>query len=437
MPDTQFLSERYSVQSARLENARGPLSQKQSARIVAELERSSGGLDMLDRQLALEQEITGSPLVAGNRVTLLQDGPATYRAMLAAIDGARDHINLETYIIEDDEIGRLFAERLLARQALGVQVNLIYDSVGSLQTPRAFFDVLIEGGVRVLEFHPVDPQEVKKPWTLNHRDHRKLLVVDGRTAFLGGLNISDVYSSGSALGGSKSAQTEGGWRDTHVQIDGPVVAEFQKLFLETWQKQNGKPLAEKNYFPEVVAQGKETVRAVPSTPDAPYSLMYLTFIAAITNAEKQVHIANAYFVPDPQLVKALLDAVGRGVDVKLLLPGHSDSAVVFHAGRSHYAELLEGGVNIYEREGALLHSKTAIVDGIWSIVGSSNLDWRSALDNDEINAVILGSEFAQKMQAAFDADIAASRKIELEEWKRRSLLMRIKEASARLVGRLL
>jgi cardiolipin synthase A/B len=437
LPDTQFLSERYSVQAARLENARGPLAQKQSARIVAELERGSGAVDMLNRQLALEQEITGSPLVPGNRVTLLQDGPATYKAMLAAIDSARDHINFETYIIEDDEVGRRFADRLLVRQAQGVQVNLIYDSVGSLETPRAFFDRLQEGGVRVLEFHPVDPKKVRKPWALNHRDHRKLLVVDGRTAFLGGLNISEVYSSGSAFGGSKSAQTEGGWRDTHVQIDGPVVAEYQKLFLETWKKQNGKPLAEKNYFPAVTVQGTEIVRAVPSTPDDPYSMMYLTLISAITHAQKRVQIANAYFVPDPQLVKALLDAAGRGVEVKLILPGHSDSAIVFHAGRSHYAELLEGGVKIYERKGAVLHSKTAIVDDVWSCVGSSNLDWRSALDNDEINAVILGQDFARKMQAAFDADIAASGKIEPEAWKRRSLLMRMKEASARLVGRLL
>jgi cardiolipin synthase len=163
----------------------------------------------------------------------------------------------------------------------------------------------------------------------------------------------------------------------------------------------------------------------------------MTLISAITNAEKQVYITNAYFVPDPQLLKALLDAAKRGVDVRLILPSQTDSPTVFYAGRSHYSQLLEGGVKIYERHGALLHAKTAVVDGIWSCVGSSNLDWRSALDNDEINAVILGREFAQQMQAAYDKDIAASEAIELESWERRSLLLRLKEVTARVWGRLL
>ena len=314
----------------------------------------------------------------------------------------------------------------------------MYDSVGTIGTPKTYFDRLTQAGVHVLEFNPINPLAVKKPWKLNHRDHRKLLVVDGRTAFIGGINISSVNSSGSSVGGSKGAvDPKSGWRDTDIQIDGPVVAEFQKLFIQTWDKQHGKPLAPRDYFPAIAPQGKEIVRAIGSTPDDPYSLIYLTFISAITNAEKQVHITNAYFVPDPQLLKALIDAAGRGVDVRLILPGQSDSATVFHAGRSHYSELLKGGVKIYERHGALLHVKTAIVDGVWSCVGSNNLDWRSALDNDEINAVILGREFAQQMRAAFARDIAASDAIEPASWKRRSILLRLKEWTARLWGRLL
>ncbi|RPJ45831.1 MAG: cardiolipin synthase [Betaproteobacteria bacterium] len=438
LPDTEFLTDRYVTQAARFESARGPLSVKQNAAIVAALKRGSGDLDMLDKQIALEQEIVGSPLVVGNKVTLLEDGPATYQAMFAAIRSARDHINIESYIIEDDEVGRQFADLLLERQAQGVQVNLIYDSVGALGTPRTYFDRLAQGGIAVLEFNPVNPLTVKNPWTLNHRDHRKLLVVDGRTAFIGGINISSVYSSGSAIGGSKGpVNPNTGWRDTDIQIDGPVVGEFQKLFMQTWETQQGKPLARMNYFPEVAPQGKDIVRAIGSTPDDPYSLIYLTLISAITNADKQVYIANAYFVPDPQLIKALIDAAARGVDVRLILPGFSDSAVVFHAGRSYYSELLEGGVKIYERRGALLHVKTAIIDDVWSCVGSSNLDWRSALDNDEINAVILGRDFAQQMKAAFARDIAASDAIELASWERRSLLLRFKELTARVWGRLL
>jgi len=438
LPDTEFLSERYVAQSARFENARGPLTARRSAAIVAELKRRSGDLDVLDKQIALEQEIVGSPLVVGNRVTLLEDGPATYKAMLAAIAGAKDHVNIESYIIEDGEAGERFAEALLERQAHGVQVNVIYDSVGALATAPAFFGRLSQAGVNVLEFNPVNPASLKKAWAPNHRDHRKLLVVDGRTAFLGGINISNVYSAGSGVGGSRrGADPAGGWRDTDIEIEGPAVAEFQKLFLDTWEKQHGKTLAARDYLPRIASPGTEIVRAVGSTPDDPYSLIYLTLISAITNAEKQLYITNAYFVPDPQLVKALVEAAARGVDVRLVLPANSDSALVANAGRSHYEELLEGGVKIYERRGATLHAKTAVVDGVWSWVGSSNLDWRSALDNDEVNAVILGRAFAAQMQAAYARDMAASDAIDLASWQRRSIVLRVKELAAALWGRLL
>ena len=216
-----------------------------------------------------------------------------------------------------------------------------------------------------------------------------------------------------------------------------MVGELQKLFMATWEKQRGNALAAKQYFPALQAQGNEIVRAIGSTPDDPYSLMYLTLISAIGNAESQVHLTNAYFVPDPQLLKSLIDAAGRGVDVRLVLPSHSDSAVVFHAGRSHYSILLEGGVKLYERGGALLHSKTAVIDGVWSTVGSTNLDWRSFLDNDEINAVILGRDFGLKMQTMFAQDLAASQAIDLDLWERRPLALRLKEWMARVWGRLL
>lgn len=438
LPDTRFISERYATQAARIENARGPLSAARSAAIVAELKRKAGDIDILDKHLALEQEIAGSPLVVGNRVTLLQDGPATYQAMFAAIGAAKDHINVETYIIEEGEVGNKFADLLLERQAAGVQVNLIYDSVGAFGTPKAYFDRLKAGGIQVLEFNPLNPLEAKKEWLPNNRDHRKLLIVDGRTAFLGGINISSVYSTGSfGRGGDGPVDTTSGWRDTHVQVDGPVVAEFQKLFLRTWEKQRGAPLAQKDFFPVIASPGREIVRAIGSTPDDEYSFIYLTLISAITHAEKQVYITNAYFVPDPQLLKALLDAAARGVDVRLVLPSHSDSATVFHAGRSYYSELLQGGVKIYERKGALLHAKTAIVDGVWSVVGSSNLDWRSALDNDEINAVVLGREFAQQMISVFEADIRQSQAIDLGTWERRPLANRFREMTSRIWGRLL
>jgi cardiolipin synthase A/B len=437
LPHTQFLTQDYQAQAARFQNAWGPLSARRSAAIVAELKRTSGDLDILDRQIALEQQIGGS-LVVGNKVTLLQDGPATYQAMFAVIARAKDHINVESYIFEDGEVGQQFANLLLDRQAHGVQVNVIYDSVGAFATGKPFFDRLTQAGVQVLEFNPVNPLALKKPWSLNHRDHRKLLIIDGETAFLGGINISSVYSRGSSLGSSgRPVDPATGWRDTDIQLEGPVVGEFEKLFIQTWDKQKGKPLARREDAAVIQPRGKDIVRAIGSTPDDPYSLIYLTLISAITNAEKQVYITNAYFVPDPQLVKALSDAAGRGVDVRLILPGQSDSSAAYHAGRSHYSQLLEAGVKIYERRGSLLHVKTAIVDGVWSCVGSSNLDWRSALDNDEINAVIVGREFAQQMQTAYAKDMAASDAIDIASWKRRPILLRLKELTARLWGPLL
>ncbi|MCX7149884.1 MAG: cardiolipin synthase [Rhodocyclales bacterium] len=438
LPDTDALIERHTGQAARFESASGPVSARKSAAIIAKLKRKSGDLDILDKQIALEQAIVGSPLSLGNKVTLLQDGAATYPAMFAAIRKARDHVNMESYIIEDDEIGRQFADLLLEKQLAGIQVNLIYDSVGGFNTPKAFFDRLTAAGIAVLEFNPVNPFAGKTPWLINNRDHRKVLIVDGQTAFIGGINISSVNSAGSVARRPAKVAGDGvTWRDTHIRIEGPVVGEVQKLFMQTWEKQRGKLLAPKAYFPELKAQGKEIVRAIGSTPDDPYSLIYLTLISAIGNAERQVYLTNAYFVPDPQLLKALVDAAGRGVDVRLLLPSKSDSEMVFHAGRSHYSGLLDGGVKIYERRGRLLHSKTAVIDGVWSTVGSANLDWRSFLDNDEVNAVILGREFGQQMQTVFAADLEASEAIDPEKWKRRPLLLRLKEWIARVWGRLL
>jgi len=437
LPDTDDLIARHAGQAARFENARGSLSAQKSAAILAELKRKSGDIDILEKQIVLEQAIAGSPLIVGNKVSLLQDGTATYAAMFAAIRKARDHINLESYIIDDDEIGKQFADLLLEQQAKGVQVNVIYDSVGVINTPKAYFERLAAGGIALLEFNPINPLSVKTEWLINNRDHRKLLIVDGQTAFIGGINISSVNASGSIIKrpGKKKKPSSAAWRDTDLQIDGPVVAELQKLFMDTWEKQRGKPLAAKNYFPKLQEQGKDIVRAIGSTPDDPYSLIYLTLISAIGNAEKQIELTNAYFVPDPQLLKSLIEAAGRGVEVKLILPSFSDSAVVFHAGRSNYTDLLKAGVKIYERHGALLHSKTALIDGVWSSVGSTNLDWRSFLDNDEVNAVIIGRDFAAQMQAMFDKDLEASEPIDLESWEKRSPIFRIKEWGSRLFER--
>ena len=334
---------------------------------------------------------------------------------------------------------------LIEKQRQGVQVNLIHDGVGTLDTPKEFFTPLIDAGINVLEFNPVNPLDAKIGWDVNNRDHRKLLVVDGRTAILGGINISSVYSGGSFSRSKKKNDKQKSdkqqsdkpadrlpWRDTDLQIDGPVVAEFQKLFIDTWRKQKGAPLADRNYFPPLDRRGDEVIHALGGSPDEPFSVIYATLVSAIQSAESEILLTNAYFAPDPQFIDALKAAVARGVKVSIVLPSTTDSALIFFAGRSYYDELLESGVRIYERQAVLLHAKTVLIDGVWSTIGSTNLDWRSFLHNQEINAVVLGSEFGRRMRAAFDADLAASTEITLEAWRARSPAQRLKERFSRL-----
>lgn len=416
-----------------LENAHGPLSIAQSKVVLDRLERHAPDTRIFDKHLAREEAIVGSPLTTGNQVRLLLDGPATYQAMFTAILAAKDHINLETYILDDDEVGQRFAQALIDKQQQGVQVNLIHDSVGTLGTPATFFKRLTDSGIQVLEFNPINPLTARKGWELNQRDHRKLLIVDGSIAILGGINISSVYSGGS-FGKIKHSHPNGAtaWRDTDLQLQGPVVAELQKLFLATWVSQKGAPLATRNYFPKPQTFGRQVVRAIGSEPDEPFSLIYATLLSAIGSAETSVYLTNAYFVPDPQLLAALEHAAKRGVDVQLILPSKSDSWLVFHAGRSYYTRLLRAGVKIFERHGVILHAKTALIDGVWATVGSTNLDWRSFLHNYELNAVVLGAEFGDQVRAMFHADLAASNTITLEQWRRREIDLRVRELFAQI-----
>ena len=416
-----------------LAGTRGPLSAARSKAILDKLQAGGDATNIFAIHLAVEEAIVGSPLSHGNKAVLLQDGPTTYEAMSKAIGVARDHINMETYIFADDEVGRRFSAELIAKQREGVQVNLIRDSVGTLSTNSELFTGLEDAGVNLLEFNPVDPLAGEVAWDINQRDHRKLLIVDGRIAFIGGINISSVHSGGSISHRSRvPAIGDLPWRDTHLQLEGPVVGELQKLFIQTWEKQKGAALAPRNYFPPAEFKGDEVVRAIGSSPDEPYSQIYATLISAINSASTEVWLANAYFIPDPQMVEVLNAAVARGVDVRVVVPSRTDSWLVFHAGRAHYTDLLKAGVRIYERQEVLLHVKTAVIDGVWSTVGSTNLDWRSFLHNQEVNAVVLGNRFGDKMRAAFLTDVTRSDEITLKKWRRRSVVVRFKEMMARI-----
>jgi len=411
-----------------LSGARGPLSVEQSKTILDKLRAQAPDSDVLQRHLAIEEAIAESPLMVGNRTRILHDGAATFGAMFAAIRGARDHVNLEYYIFEDIESGgEHLGDLLLAERGNGVQVNVIYDSYGSNATPAAFFDRLKAGGVNIVDFNPVNPLDANSI-SPDNRDHRKILVVDGVTAIVGGVNLSAEYevrplAKSGAIEGKPSQFV----RDTDLQIDGPAVAQIQKLFLEHWTAQKGPELNQAKFFPTVPPKGGEVVRTLGSAPKDAVPRYYVTMLSAIRTAEQRISLSTAYFVPTEKEVSDLIDAARRGVDVRLLLPSESDSELAITVGRSNYRELLEGGVKIYETRNETLHSKAAVVDGVWTIIGSSNFDRRSVIFNDEIDSVVLGRETGQQMDAMFEDDFKRATPIDLATWKDRPLPTKIKE----------
>jgi cardiolipin synthase len=404
--------------------------------------------DFLARHLAVEEAVSGAPLTAGNRVRLLADGPGTYQAMLRSIAQARHYVHMETYIFDDDAQGARFAEALIAARNRGADVALMVDAVGTIKTPDALFQRLRDAGVQVAVFNPVSPVNGSRAgWSPNQRNHRKILVVDGKVGYLGGINVSDVYASSPASGSGGSGGVGSGadarradaraapWRDTHLRIEGPAVAQLEAVIRDGWQSQAKEPLRGGG---EAIAppSGSTRVRILANQPDRSDGYtVYLTLMFAFESAQQSIHITMAYFVPDPAFVDALAAAAQRGVDVVLVLPGFSDSSLVFNAGRSHYGKLLDAGVKLYERRDALLHAKTAVVDGVWSTVGSSNMDWRSFALNYEVNAVVLGPEFAAEMEALFQRDVAESVRITPEAWRARGVDDRFMEFFSRMFER--
>lgn len=434
LPDVRYLNSTLTpAEEITVEGVNGALSPRRAQSLVAKQLRSTR-LNLQDLA-TLEEAATGRPLISGNKVTLLFDGPQTMAAMLEAIETAKDHINLETYIFDQDELGLLFADALIAKQRAGVQVNIIYDSVGTIGTPAEFFTRMRDAGINLVEFNPVNPLKRLDKWRINNRDHRKILVVDGRVAFTGGINITADYSESSLFRSKnrKRDDTEVGWRDTHIRVEGPAVAAIQFLFLDVWTRQTNRELQDRNYFPAPVKAGDKLLRVLGSEPGGDFEI-YKAYILAIQEAKRSIHISSPYFAPDAQVVRALTEAAQRGVDVKIIFPSITDSGLIFHAGRSYYKTLLKSGIQIFELQVAVLHAKTAVIDGVWSTVGSANLDMRSFLHNNEINVVVLGEEFGRAMESAFNEDLRNSVEITLETWRRRPFIDRIKEWSARRFG---
>ena len=360
-------------------------------------------------------------LLPGNAVQLLCDGTQTLPAMFAAIRAARRYVHLEYYVFEDVRCGGESLSKLLAeRCAAGVQIAVIYDAVGSQHTPPTFLDTLRRAGVRLLSFNPVSPADARRGWSPNRRDHRKLLIADGRTAIVGGINLSAKYEDAPMRGALR-------WHDTDLLLKGPAIAPLQQLFLEHWAEQNGGPLQPVALAPTLGRAGTEYVGIIGSVPACGRPAYYNALLAALRSARSRVWITAGYFLPTAEQKAALIDAVRRQVDVRLVLPSHNDSTAALAVQRFGYALLLKAGVKIYERQGVILHSKSVIVDSAWSAVGSSNFDQRSVRFNDEVDVVVLGTRTANALARLFLADVGRARRIEAASWRRRSWLQRGRE----------
>jgi cardiolipin synthase len=394
----------------------------------------AGSADILQRQVALQQALSESPLVAGNQVRLLRDGRETLLAMFDAMRQARDHINLEYFIFEDVQAGNAhLSDLLIGKLAVGVAVNIIYDAYGSQGTPRSLFEELLKAGARVVAFNPINPLAALAGYSPNDRDHRKIMLVDGRIGFVGGVNLARVYENPPADGAPADGDADHAyWRDTAAEMRGPVVADLQRLFFETWTRQKGDLVQPARYFPPLARQGVQTVRIIGSVPDDKRPLYYLSLETAIRAAVNRIWLSSGYFVPPHQEREDLAKAAHRGVDLRLVLPSHTDVQDAVYAGRAAYGDLLEAGARIFEMRNAVLHSKVAVVDGVWTAIGSSNLDRRSVAFNNEVDAIVLGTDTASQVQALLERDMANCQPITRQAWQQRPLDEHFREFRARL-----
>ena len=353
--------------------------------------------------------ILGPQMIAGNRVEALVNGDRIFPAMLEAIRGAKRTITFETYIYYSGTIGAQFSRALAERAKAGVKVHVIFDAVGAGKIDDKFEEEMKAAGVEVAKYNPLRWYTLAQ---MNNRTHRKLLVVDGRVGFTGGVGIADEWDG--------DAQDPKHWRDTHFRIEGPVVAQLQAAFMENWIEITGRVLHGEAYFPPLAPAGSHTAQFFVSSPGGGGESMQLMYLLSIAAAAKRLLISASYFVPDDVEVRALADAARRGVRVQIILPGAQiDSEIVRSASRASWGELLRAGVEIYEYQPTMYHCKVMIVDGLWVSVGSTNFDSRSFSVNDEANLNILDPDFAREQERIFAEDLKRARRITLEQWQSR------------------
>ena len=368
-------------------------------------------------------QLLGPPVVQGNRVTALANGDEAFPAMLEAIRSARRSINFEGYIFWAGETGQEFADALSERARAGVPTHVLVDWMGSQKLGEELEEQMRTAGVRVVKYRPLRWYNLDR---LNHRTHRKLLIVDGRIGFNGGIGIADLFRG--------HAQDEEHWRDSQYRAEGPVVGQMQASFLDNWIETGGELLDGPDYFPKLDSAGDQAAQAVQSSPGGGTENLRLMYLLAVASASRRILIANSYFVPNTLAVEMLVAARRRGVDIEILVPGKiGDAAVVRRASRAKWGPLLEAGVKIYEYAPTMYHMKVMIVDDVWVSVGSTNFDNRSFRLNDEANLNVFDEAFAREQAAVFAADRAESRQVTLEQWRRRPFRERVMEQLARLV----
>jgi cardiolipin synthase A/B len=465
--ERQLREEAAGSQTIRVDGSRGPLSRRQARKVLARVSAQAPDADAFDRQLAIEQIIAESPLYTGNSVRVLQDGTQTFPAMFAAMRGARRFLYLEYYTLQDVRSGgRALSDVLAAKSRAGVRVRVIYDAVGSLGTPAAFFTRLRAAGVKFVVYHPIEP--LTSPLALNERDHRKILVADDKVAIVGGVNLSTTYESVPPIahelggsnegrsGGSNEGRSGGGngggkgggqaqpaaagahpvWHDVDLEIRGPVVPVLSRLFRAHWNEEKGPPLAPDGAVRDP-PQGKEIVRVIGSSPAKLATRYYVSVLSAMRSAQSSIWMTAAYFVPTRQELRALRAAARRGIDVRILLPSHTDVGATLAVQRSYYPELLGAGIKVYERRDGIVHSKSMVVDDVWSLVGSSNFDQRSVLFNDEVDVVVLGKRTADALRQTMLTDIRHGKRITWQTVRQQGTVQRMKGWFWRLWQRLL
>ena len=381
----------------------------------------SGGEKKLEEQVTREYALhdtqyqralgvmLGPPITEGNHFEALHNGDQIFPSMLVAIKGAQHSISFETYIYWSGDIGRAFADALAERSRAGVKVHVLLDWVGSAKVDESFVKEMEDAGVQIRKFHKPDWYDITR---MNNRTHRKLLVVDGRIGFTGGVGIAPVWTG--------NAQDEEHWRDSHFKVEGPVVAQMQAVFMDNWIKVSGDVLHGERYFPAIEKSGEGRAQMFSSSPSGGSESMHLMYLLSIAAATKSIDLASAYFVPDALTVDALVAAMRRGVRLRIITPGPvTDSETVRKASRVAWGPLLEAGAEISEYQRTMFHCKVFTVDGLLVSVGSTNFDNRSFRLNDEANLNIYDAAFASAQTAQFEADLKQSKRITLEAWRER------------------